>query len=75
MWLAEFLETHKERCSHEGDQPINRGGNFPVFLRRERDSNPRNPLGVYTLSRRASSTTRASLQGFVEIGCKGIDFF
>ena len=31
MWLAEFLETHKERCSHEGDQLINRGGNFPVF--------------------------------------------
>ena len=31
------------------------------FLRREGDSNPRNPFGVYTLSRRASSTTRASL--------------
>ena len=30
-------------------------------LRREGDSNPRYPLGVYTLSRRASSTTRASL--------------
>lgn len=30
------------------------------FLRREGDSNPRNALGVYTLSRRASSTTRAS---------------
>ena len=30
--------------------------------RRKRDSNPRNPLGVYTLSRRASSTTRASLR-------------
>ena len=29
--------------------------------RRERDSNPRNTFGVYTLSRRASSTTRASL--------------
>ena len=31
-------------------------------MRRERDSNPRYTLGVYTLSRRASSTTRASLQ-------------
>ena len=30
-------------------------------LRRPRDSNPRYPLGVYTLSRRASSTTRAGL--------------
>ena len=29
--------------------------------RREGDSNPRYPLGVYTLSRRASSTTRAPL--------------
>ncbi len=28
--------------------------------RKEGDSNPRNALGVYTLSRRASSTTRAS---------------
>ena len=33
---------------------------FEAYLRRERDSNPRYPLGVYTLSRRASSTTRAS---------------
>ena len=32
-----------------------------VFLRREGDSNPRNAFDVYTLSRRASSTTRASL--------------
>ena len=29
--------------------------------RRDGDSNPGYPLGVYTLSRRASSTTRASL--------------
>ena len=36
-------------------QPLKR------VLRREGDSNPRNPFGVYTLSRRASSTTRASL--------------
>ena len=33
---------------------------FKAYWRRERDSNPRYPLGVYTLSRRASSTTRAS---------------
>ena len=32
-----------------------------LHLRRERDSNPRNAFGVYTLSRRASSTTRAPL--------------
>ena len=31
------------------------------LLRRDGDSNPGNPFGVYTLSRRASSTTRASL--------------
>ena len=35
---------------------------FETFLRRGRDSNPRNAFGVYTLSRRASSTTRAPLQ-------------
>ena len=33
------------------------------LLRRDGDSNPGNPFGVYTLSRRASSTTRASLLG------------
>src|SRR3954451_5907088 len=34
-----------------------------LFLdgRRVRDSNPRYPLGVYTLSRRAPSTTRTTL--------------
>ena len=32
-----------------------------LVQRREGDSNPRYPLGVYTLSRRASSTTRAPL--------------
>ena len=37
---------------------------FRSLLRREGDSNPRYPLGVYTLSRRASSTTRASLLFF-----------
>ena len=31
-------------------------------VRRERDSNPRYPLGVHTLSRRASSATPAPLQ-------------
>ena len=29
------------------------------FMRKEGDSNPRFPLGEYTLSRRASSATRA----------------
>ena len=32
-----------------------------LTTRRERDSNPRYTFGVYTLSRRASSTTRAPL--------------
>ena len=35
-----------------------------VFLRSERDSNSRYAFGVYTLSRRASSATRASLLVF-----------
>ena len=37
---------------------------YPL-LRRERDSNPRNAFDVYTLSRRASSATRASLHIYV----------
>ena len=34
-------------------------------MRREGDSNPRNAFDVYTLSRRASSATRASLLGLM----------
>ena len=33
-----------------------------TFWRREWDSNPRDPLGAYTISSRAPSTTRPSLQ-------------
>lgn len=39
------------------------------FLRRGRDSNSRYPLGVYTLSRRTSSTTRAPLRIFWKHKC------
>jgi phage-related protein len=38
-----------------------KGGLFYIW-RRERDSNPRYAINVYTLSRRAPSTTRTSLQ-------------
>lgn len=38
------------------------------YLRKEGDSNPRNAFDVYTLSRRASSTTRASFLWILE--CK-----
>ena len=54
------------------------------FMRREQDSNLRTSFAGYTLSRRASSTTRAPLQKMcctyndaawrVEIGCKIISF-
>ena len=36
------------------------------ILRRGRDSNPRYPFGVYTLSRRAPSTTRPPLPASIE---------
>ena len=50
------------------------------WLRRERDSNSRYPFGVHTLSRRASSATRASLQYVSgafrsKPDCKGNHFF
>ena len=44
-------------------------------LRRDGDSNPGYPLGVYTLSRRASSTTRASLQGSPSVKKRPIPMF
>ena len=46
--------------------------NFQCFLRKEGDSNPRFPLGEYTLSRRASSATRAPFQ---ISECKSITFY
>ena len=51
-----------------------------IVLRRERDSNSRYPFGVHTLSRRASSATRASLQYVSgafrsKPDCKGNHFF
>ena len=38
---------------------------FSAFKRSDRDSNSGYPFGVYTLSRRASSATRAPLLSFV----------
>ena len=38
---------------------IDRDIDLIVIVRKEQDSNLRSPLGAYTLSRRASSTTRA----------------
>lgn len=56
---------------------IKKASEFLKLLRRLRDSNPRYPLEVYTLSRRAPSTTRTSLQFFAfalsyggQEGCK-----
>ena len=40
--------------------------------RRERDSNPRYPFGVHTLSRRASSATPAPLQCFLAPDFSGL---
>ena len=43
-----------------------------MYMRKEGDSNPRFPLGEYTLSRRASSATRAP---FRVSDCKIITFY
>ena len=42
--------------------PANYAGAFLFIWRRERDSNPRYAINVYTLSRRAPSATQPSLQ-------------
>jgi len=50
--MIRFRRTiEKEKAAHKGGS------------RRERDSNPRYALDVYTLSRRAPSTTRTPLLG------------
>ena len=45
------------------------------FVRSDRDSNSGTACDGYTLSRRASSATRASLHRFCEMRCKGNDFY
>ncbi len=45
-----------------------------IKKRKERDSNSRYPFGVHTLSRRASSATRASFHLGVQIYEKVINF-
>ncbi len=65
------LREHQEQGnSYRNKKKIHVGESYNLSVnqtllsipRREGDSNPRYALGVYTLSRRASSTTRASLQ-------------
>ena len=68
--LFAFVTTpHKQVCVPQYQKQkkmsiISTSPCFALFLRREGDSNPRNPFGVYSLSRRASSTTPASLLFF-----------
>ena len=70
-------------CKAFGLRRVSKRAFFPGLtqnlLRRDGDSNPGNPFGVYTLSRRASSTTRASLlrasRRFFIIGYKITAFF
>ena len=52
------IRMHKHAKSAEN--PVNHWI-FSAFKRSDRDSNSGYPFGVYTLSRRASSATRASL--------------
>ncbi len=55
----------------ERERGLKLDGLDPLFLRKEGDSNPRTGFAGYTLSRRASSATRAP---FLVCGCKGIVF-
>ena len=45
----------------ERERGLKLDGLNPLFLRKEGDSNPRTGFAGYTLSRRASSATRAPL--------------
>ena len=61
--LSRFIQNNALTCYRLGRY---------IFQRRERDSNSRYPFGVHTLSRRASSATRASLH---ERECKDRNYF
>ena len=51
MYVSSFFST---TCLYFAD--------YQCILRRGRDSNPRYPFGVHTLSKRTSSATRAPLR-------------
>ena len=51
--------------------PENEGSALLFMVRSDRDSNSGAAFDDYTLSRRASSATRASLQYFCKMRCKG----
>ena len=57
QWFLEKGKSLDNYCFYSNYQGF--------ILRKEGDSNPRNALDVYTLSRRASSTTRASFLNVV----------
>ena len=57
------LRFYNDLLLFEGLFEDPREGFLKPFKRREGDSNPRNAFDVYTLSRRASSATRAPLLG------------
>ena len=72
-WLCRFsvvliIQSLARRGLHPGSHPISIGhkktgkSRFLYIWRRERDSNPRYAINVYTLSRRAPSATQPSLQ-------------
>ena len=62
VFLFYFAHESKLPRLHKLKNPYQHTADGDSSLRRGRDSNPRYPLGVYTLSRRAPSTTRPPLQ-------------
>ena len=65
--VGPVTKQEKSRGIYDEYKPVDaenpcKSGIYRDSLRREGDSNPRNAFDVYTLSRRASSATRAPLQ-------------
>jgi hypothetical protein len=58
MYVSSFFSTRRQYVA-----------DYQRVLRRGRDSNPRYPFGVHTLSKRTSSATRAPLRFYLECKC------
>ena len=71
FWLFYSPSLTKASFWRESNKKASLSASFWWLWRRERDSNPRYTFGVYTLSRRAPSTTRTPLQ----TGAKVFHFF
>src|SRR5581483_1926413 len=74
-WTSDKVDKRGPSCPAQGFHRVTLETRTCSGWRRERDSNPRYPCEVYTLSKRAPSATRPSLRQRRAVGDKGGRFY